>query len=66
MKKKAITAAAIALLVPLAAVFVGVPSSVPPGQPPLTTLSSVSPGEFEAAFDADPSVPRLLLLLSPT
>ena len=49
----------------VAAYFWG-PSSVPPGQSPLLTLSPENFHEFQAAFDADSSTPRLVPLLSPT
>jgi hypothetical protein len=42
------------------------PSAVPPGQRPLSKLSSASFGDFSAAFDAGAEAPRLVLLLSPT
>jgi hypothetical protein len=65
MKRKTIVLAATALLLLVAAYFWG-PSSVPQGQPPLLTLTAANFGGFETAFDADISVPRVVLLLSPT
>lgn len=66
MKKRAVPLAATAILVLLAAVYLWGPSSVPPGQEPLVTLSSANFSEFENAFDRDVDAPRLVLLLSPT
>ncbi|OLC99368.1 MAG: hypothetical protein DMG35_06865 [Acidobacteria bacterium] len=66
MKKRAALLAATAILLLLAAVYLWGPSSVPPGQEPLVTLSSANFGEFENAFDRDAEVPRLVLLFSPT
>ena len=65
-KKRTIFVAVVAVLTLLAVVYLWGPSSVPTGQEPLVTLSSTNFGEFEAAFDGDTNVPRLLLLLSPT
>ena len=66
-KKKSVGAVAI-LAVPLllASLYLWGPSRTPSGQPPLLTLSRSNLDEFEAAFDANPDGPRLLLLLSPT
>jgi hypothetical protein len=66
MKRKAIGVAVGAILLLLAGVYLWRPSAVPPGQEPLTVLSAENLGEFVAAFDADPDVPRIVLLLSPT
>ena len=66
MKRRAILAVVAAIVVLLAIVYVWGPSSVPAGQQPLVTLSQANWSEFAAAFDADPNVPRMLLLLSPT
>ncbi|HEV2387294.1 MAG TPA: hypothetical protein VGS20_08565 [Candidatus Acidoferrales bacterium] len=66
MKRKLIVAVPIALAAVFAAFYLWVPGSAPHGQQPLATLSSAGAGAFEAAFDADPRVPRLVLLLSPT
>jgi hypothetical protein len=66
MKKRALVLAATAILVLLAAVYLWGPSSVPPGQEPMVTLSGANFSEFESAFDRDADVPRLVLLLSPT
>ncbi len=54
------------LFAALAAVYLRGPSSPPPGQPALLTLVAAGPGGFDAAFDASPEQPRLLLLFSPT
>ncbi len=66
MKKRAVLLAATTILVLLAAVYLWGPSSVPPGQRSLVTLTSANFSEFENAFDGDADVPRLVLLLSPT
>ena len=65
MKRKAIIAGVVALLLLVASYLWG-PSSVPQGQPPLVTLTAGNFSEFEIAFDGDTSVPRVVLLLSPT
>jgi len=66
MRKRAALLGATAILVLLAAVYLWGPSSVPPGQEPLVTLTSANFSEFEKVFDRDADVPRLVLLLSPT
>lgn len=66
MKRKAaiITIVGVAILV--AGAYLWGPSSVPAGQAPLTALAPENLGEFATAFDANPEVPRMVLLLSPT
>jgi len=64
--KRAVIILAVLIIVVLAALYLWGPSNVPAGQPPLTTLSAANFTVFTAAFDADPNVPRLLLLFSPT
>jgi len=66
MKGKAIIAGVLAVLLLVAWAYLWGPSSVPQGQPPLLTLTARNFSEFEATFGADSSVPRILLLLSPT
>ncbi len=66
MKKRAVVVAVIALVLLLAVVYLWGPSSVPPGQEPLTVLSNADLAEFAAAFDSEANVPRMVLLLSPT
>ncbi len=66
MKKKTLFVALPALVLLLGAVYLWAPSSVPPGQQTLVTLSNANFSGFASAFDADPDVPRLVLLLSPT
>ncbi|HLH07912.1 MAG TPA: hypothetical protein VKW78_11800 [Terriglobales bacterium] len=66
MKRKAIIAAVVAALLLLMAAYLWGPSSVPQGQPPLLMLTAGNFIEFETAFDGDTSVPRVVLLLSPT
>jgi len=66
VKRRAILVVVAAVIVVLVIVYIWGPSSVPAGQQPLLTLSQANWSEFAAAFDADPNVPRMLLLLSPT
>jgi hypothetical protein len=66
MKRKAIIAGVVAALLLVAVAYLWGPSSVPAGQPPLLTLTAANLSEFETAFEADTSVPRVVLLLSPT
>jgi hypothetical protein len=66
MKERIIVLAVIAAVLPLALVFLWGPSSAPPGQESLVTLSNANFSDFEKAFDAHSDVPRLVLLLSPT
>ncbi|HLW82694.1 MAG TPA: hypothetical protein VKS20_11725 [Candidatus Acidoferrales bacterium] len=67
MKKRLTVLALVAAVVLLAAIyFLQGPGAVPAGQQPLTTLTSTNAGAFEAAFDANARLPRLVLLLSPT
>ena len=65
-EKRLIGVGVAAVLMLLGAAYLWGPGSAPPGQAPVVTLSEGSLGEFEKAFDADPGVPRLVLLLSPT
>jgi hypothetical protein len=66
MKRKAIIASVVAGLLVSVAAYLWGPSSVPQGQPPLLTLTAGNLSEFEAAFDGDTHIPRVVLLLSPT
>jgi hypothetical protein len=67
MKKKLIVIAVVAAVVVLGAIYVlGGPGIVAAGQQPLTALTSTNAGAFEAAFDANADLPRLVLVLSPT
>jgi hypothetical protein len=66
MKKRAAIIGVIVFLLLVAAFYLWGPSMVPRGQEQLVTLSAVNFNNFENAFDADASVPRLVLLLSPT
>ena len=67
MKKKRLIGIAVAAVVVLLAVaYLWGPSSVPPGQEPLVTLSNANFSDFENAFDGDSDALRLVLLLSPT
>jgi hypothetical protein len=66
MKKRAIIFAVVAVLVLLVVAYLWAPGSAPRGQEPVLTLSENNFREFEEAFDAEPDVPRLVLLLSPT
>ena len=62
----AMGAALAAALVVFGAWYEWGPSHTPPGQPPLTVVTTANLGAFEARFNAQPQDPRLLLLLSPT
>jgi hypothetical protein len=66
MKRRAIIACVVAALLLAAVAYLWGPSSIPPGQPPLLTLTAANFSEFETAFEADTNVPRVVLLLSPT
>jgi len=66
MKKKRLIGVAAAVLVLLAGAYLWGPGSTPRGQEAVVTLSEGSVAEFEKAFDAEPGVPRLVFLLSPT
>jgi hypothetical protein len=65
-RKRAILVAAAAFGLALAAVYLWGPSSAPSGQEPIFALSDANFNQFANSFDADPDVPRLVLLLSPT
>ena len=64
--KRAIIILVVLVIAALAGLYLWGPPKVPAGQPPLTTLSAANFSTFTSAFDADPNVPRLLLLFSPT
>lgn len=66
MKKKLIVIAVLALILVTASFYLWTAGSAPPNQKPLVTLSPANVNAFEAAFDADADLPRLVLLLSPT
>ncbi|MFZ0334583.1 MAG: hypothetical protein WAN10_08255 [Candidatus Acidiferrales bacterium] len=67
MKKKLIILVVVAAVVLLGAIyFLQGPGIVPAGQQPLTTLTSANVSAFEAAFDAEANLPRLVLVFSPT
>lgn len=66
MNRKVVVVVIAAVVLLLAGWYFWRPSSVPPGQEPLTVLSPENLGEFAAAFDANADVPRIVLLLSPT
>lgn len=67
MKKKFIILGVVLAAILLVAIYLlQGPGSVPAGQLPLTTLTSANTSAFEAAFDGDADLPRLVLLLSPT
>jgi hypothetical protein len=65
-RKRAIVLVLVAVLALLVIAYLWIPGSVPAGQKPLLALSSANFSEFEKAFDDNPDVPRLLLLVSPT
>ena len=64
--KRAVIILVVLTIVALASLYLWGPPKVPAGRLPLTTLSAANFTTFTAAFDADPNVPRLLLLFSPT
>ncbi|HXN23768.1 MAG TPA: hypothetical protein VOA41_13605 [Candidatus Dormibacteraeota bacterium] len=66
MKKSAAVLGVITALLVLAGFYLWGPSSAPPGQKPLSTLSSSNFGDFTETFDSPEDFPRVLLLLSPT
>jgi hypothetical protein len=66
MKKKVILIAVAAVVLLFEIAYLWGPSSAPAGQERLVSLSNASLTEFATAFDADLSVPRMVLLLSPT
>jgi hypothetical protein len=66
MRKRVLIAAIAAVLLALTVVYLWGPSTAPPGQTPLTTLSAANLAEFSAAFDSQANLPRLVLLVSPT
>lgn len=56
----------VAVVLLVAAIYFWGPGSVPAGQPALISLSHQDQSQFQAAFDANTDVPRLVLLVSPT
>ena len=66
MKKRLVIFASVAIAMLVTGAYFWAPSAVPSGQEPLTILSRENLSEFAAAFDANPDVPRMVLLLSPT
>ena len=66
MKRKTIVLVSVTAPLVLVAAYLWGPSSVPQGQPPLFALTAANFSGFETAFDAEPSVLRVVLLLSPT
>jgi hypothetical protein len=66
MKKRLIVVAAIALVLAALATYLLVPGSVPRDQRPLVKLTATNLAQFQTAFDAADSMPRVVLLLSPT
>ena len=66
MKRKAVILVLVAVTLVVAGAYFWGPSAAPSGQEPLAVLSPENFGAFAAAFDANPDVPRMVLLLSPT
>jgi hypothetical protein len=66
MKRSQVTLAALAMVLFFAGVYFWGPSRTPPLQQPLLRLRAANFSDFEAAFNATPDAPRLVLLLSPT
>jgi len=66
MKRKLILSAILILLLAAAAVYFYGGSKVPPGQPPLKSLTAANVSTLKSTFNADKADTRVLLLLSPT
>lgn len=66
MKRSLIAGATITLAVVAIASYLWAPDSVPRNQKPLVKLTAANLAQFQAAFDASESLPRVVLLLSPT
>ena len=66
MKKISIAVGVVAAILLAIGAYLWMGSSAPPGQDPLSTLTSANFADFEGAFDKSSEGPRLLLLLSPT
>lgn len=66
MKKRLIVVASVTLAVVAVILYLRLPGSVPRSQKPLVKLTPNNLTQFEAAFDAASSMPRVVLLLSPT
>jgi hypothetical protein len=66
VKKKLVVLGGAAVAALLGAIYLWGPGNVPAGQQPMVTLSPAGIQAFEAAFDSDASMPRLVLLVSPT
>ena len=66
MTKKQIAILVLAAFVLFAADYFFQPGVAPPGQQAVVSLSNANFATFQQAFDADPGIPRLVLLLSPT
>jgi len=66
MTRKQVILLLLAALVLFAADYFFEPGIAPPGQQAVVSLSNRNFATFQLAFDADPSVPRVVLLLSPT
>jgi hypothetical protein len=66
MTKKQIAILVLAAFVLFAADYFLQPGAAPPGQQAVVSLSNANFAAFQQAFDAEPGIPRLVLLLSPT
>jgi hypothetical protein len=66
MKRRILILVIALVLLAIVAAYLWGPSTVPPGQVPLTTLSRANFSEFSSAFDSPADFPRLVLLVSPT
>lgn len=65
MKRRVVIWVVVVVLL-VAAIYFWGPGSVPAGQPALISLSSQNQSQFQAAFNVNTDVPRLVLLVSPT
>ncbi len=66
MKKKFLGIGFAVVTLLLVVVYLRMDSSTPPGQEPLSTLTTANFAAFEQTFDNSTEGPRLVLLLSPT
>ena len=64
MKKRAVIGGVAAVALLLAGLYFSGPSTLPPGQEPLTILSPGNLSEFAAAFEADSGLLQVFDLLA--
>jgi len=66
VKKKTVAIGIFLVILILLVAYFRLDSSTPPGQAPLSALTTANFAAFEESFDKSTEGPRLLLLLSPT